>query len=247
MRPLFTKHESHPVRSRFSGFGFTRNSIKGGQRIPEDKDTAADSSTAKTRTNQTVTGKILTSIPLIHRAAKAPRPVTETINEPDESNEAWRMDGWEIDIIRPLPPGAHSHYSIGTPEYPAKNRRRKEHWEIVEEREREEERRMQEEKLDPSTWEQRRQPWERMESMSSQDGTDGRKTSPSPQTPHPLPSSGSWYNGWGNRMGNRDGSQGWELELYPWAGGLDLTPMAEPGEHPEGRKWNEDDEPFGKF
>ncbi len=48
-------------------------------------------------------------------------------------------------------------------------------------------------------------------------------------------------------MGNRDGSQGWELELYPWAGGLDLTPMAEPGEHPEGRKWNEDDEPFGKF
>ncbi len=215
-----------------------RNSIKGGQRIPEDKDAAADSSTAKTLTNQSLTNKTL-----IHSSAKAPRPVIDTING---FNEGWRLDGWESDIIRPLPPGAHSHYSIGTPEYPAKNRRRKEHWEIVEEREREEEQRMQEEKMNLSKWEERKQQWELIEPMSFQDGADSAKSSPSRQTPHPLPSFGSWYNGWGNRMGSRDGSQGWELDLGQLGGGVELL-MAEPHDDPEGRKWNENEHPFGKF
>lgn len=218
MRPLFTKHVSHPVRSRFSAFRVTANSVKGGRRNDDTDETVAVSTNTQTVNSQT----------LISNYSKTPDVATDTHNEPDELIKGWRTDEWERDILQPLPPGAHSHYSMGTPEYPAKHCRRKEHWEIVEEREREEEQRVHKQKMDPSKWEQRKQQWERIERMSSKGRGDGKKPCPPPDTPQSEPPA-SWYNGWGNRMGNGDGNQGWELELGPLAGGVELPPMAEPG------------------
>ena len=227
---------------------------KGGRRIEDDEETAANSSNARTLTSRTMTsksqngksfsGKTL-SKSLSVSSSKAPLPTTESLNGPDEPSSPWRIDEWERDIIRPLPPGAHSHYSIGTPEYPAKHCRRKEHWEIVEEREREEEaERARQEKMDPSKWEQRKQQWERIERMSSKGRSDGKKPLPPADT---SPPSTSWYNGWGNRMGYGDGNQGWELELGPLAGGVELPPTAEPGGAHDGRGFPADAEPFSKF
>lgn len=255
MRPLFTKHVSHPVRSRFSAFAFTGSSLtKGGRRIDDDEETAADSSNARTLTSQTMTsksqnGKSLTGITLSKTisisSSKAPVPTTESFNGPDEITSIWHMDEWERDIIRPLPPGAHSHYSVGTPEYPAKHCRRKEHWEIVEEREREEEaERARKEKMDPSKWEQRKQQWERLERMNSKGRLDDKKPLPPAETSPPTT---SWYNGWGNRMGHGDGNQGWELELGPLAGGVELPPTAESGSPHDEPGFHTDAEPFGKF
>lgn len=228
---------------------------KNGRRIDDDEETAADSN-AQTLTSRTLTsknGKSSISKPLSKTlsisSSKAPLPTTESLNGPDEPTSPWRMDEWERDIIRPLPPGAHSHYSIGTPEYPAKHCRRKEHWEIVEEREREEEEeRARKLKMDPSKWEQRKQQWERIERMGSR-GSRGPSDSRRPSAPAEItPPSTSWYNGWGNRMGYGDGNQGWELELGPLAGGVELPPTVEPppGAH-DGRRYNSDIEPFGKF
>lgn len=252
MRPLFTKHVSHPVRSRFSVFAFTGTSTKGGQRIEDDEATAFDSCNAQTVTSKTVTSKSQTSKILSSGSSKTPQPTLDSLNGPDESMNGWRMDEWERDVIRPLPPGAHSHYSIGTPEYPAKHCRRKEHWEIIEEREREEEERAEEErarkqKMDPSKWEQRKQQWERIERMSSKGRSDGKKPNPPPEPPHSMPPEDSWYNGWGNRMGYGDGNQGWELELGPLAGGVELPPTAEPGDARDGSGFHGDVEAFGKF
>lgn len=250
MRPLFTKHVSHPVRSRFSAFAFTGSSTtKGGRRIEDDEETAAASSNAQTLTSRTMTSKSHNGkspsgkTPSVN-SSKAPLPTTDSFNGPDESTSPWRMDEWERDIIRPLPPGGHSHYSIGTPEYPAKHCRRKEHWEIVEEREREEEERARRQQMDPSKWEQRKQQWERIERMGSKDRSDDKKPLPPAET---TPPSTSWYNGWGNRMGHGDGNQGWELELGPLAGGVELPPTAGPGSAHDRRGFPADAEPFGKF
>lgn len=248
MRPLFTKHVSHPVRSRFSAFAFTGTSTKGGQRIEDDEATAFDSSNGQTVTSKTLTSKrSQTSKTLCSGSSKTPQPTMDSVNGQDESMNGWRMDEWERDIIRPLPAGAHSHYSIGTPEYPAKHCRRKEHWEIIEEREREEEERAQKQKMDPSKWEQRKQQWERIERMSSKGRSDGKKQpDPSRETPHPMPPEDSWYNGWGNRMGYGDGNQGWELELGPLAGGVEVPPTVDQGGTREGG-FPGDVEAFGKF
>lgn len=225
---------------------------KGGRHIEDDEETMAGSNaqtlTSGTMTSKSQNGKSLSGKTLSIGSAKAPHPATDSLNGPDECTNPWRLDEWERDIIRPLPPGAHSHYSIGTPEYPAKHCRRKEHWEIVEEREREEEEQARKQKMDPSKWEQRKQQWERIERMGSKGQPDGKKPLPPAET---SPPSTSWYNGWGNRMGYGDGNQGWELELGPLAGGVEVPPTAEPGggggaAH-DGRRFNPDMEPFGKF
>ena len=222
---------------------------KGGRRTDDDEETAADSFNAQTLTSKSQNRKSLRgkthSKSLSAGSSQAPLPMMDSLNGPDEPTNPWQMDEWERDIIRPLPPGAHSHYSIGTPEYPAKHCRRKEHWEIVEEREREEEEeRARRQKMDPSKWEQRKQQWERIERMSSKGRSDRKKPLPPPET---TPPSTSWYNGWGNRMGFGDGNQGWELELGPLAGGVELPPTAEPDGAHDGRRFHSDMEPYGKF
>lgn len=247
MRPLFTKHVSHPVRSRFSAFPFTGNT-KEVERSDDDGDTMGNSSNAQTLVSRTLISKNLKSKALTSGSSKTPQPTNDSMTGNDDVTHDWRPEGWQPDIIRPVPAEAHAHYSIGTPEYPAKHCRRKEHWEIVEEREREEEEeRVRKQKMDPSKWQQRKQQWERIERMSSKGRSDRKKSLPPETPPSASPPSTSWYNGWGNRMGHGDGNQGWELELGPLAGGVEFPPMTEPGGSHAGRSLHGDAAAFGKF
>ena len=116
----------------------------------------------------------------------------------------------------------------------AKGKRRKEYWEMIEEREQEETMKGQHnERMNPSRWEHRKKEWERIERMNSKLGQNSdRRMGTYLARPLP-PNDDSWYHGWGNRLGNGDGNQGWELELGPLAAGVEVPPSArlrsEPG------------------
>lgn len=203
MRPLFTRHVSHPVRSRFSAFAFSRSSLKGSERLDDDEEAASHRAKGPNLSGQTLTTDTGKSLP-------PEKSVDDSVSGPEEPGKEWKLtEAWERDTIKPLPRGAYSHYSSGTPEYPSKANRRKEHWEIIEELEREEQL-VRKQKMDPSKWQQRKLEWERIERMQSHGKQNRRKVrSPSPRSPP------SWYHGWGNRLGHGDGNQGWELELRP--------------------------------
>lgn len=236
MRPLFTKHVSHPVRSRFSTFSWAKSSVRGSQRLPDEEGDLENSST------QNLSGKTLTTFPLPPDAYKY-----NNIKSPDGTDKTSKTIELELDVINQPPPVISSQNGLITPEDLTIERRRKEHWEIIEEREQKEIwERQRKERMDPARWEHRKKEWERIERINSKlrKSNDGKSENP-PVRPSPS-SESSWYNGWGNRLGSGDGNQGWELELGPMAGGVEIPPTARLERHAQPRTEG-GIEAFGRF
>ena len=227
MRPLFTKHYSHPVRSRFSAFSysnfsFSKVSSKASQRITEEEDGTVH--TTGDLNLGSKTPSIAISKPL--RSGSSAGNSTSASEEPVQWGR--RLEGWRSfeertrNAIKPLPPGPKFLDSSLSAHEPPSNRR-KEYWEIVEERERADQlAQVQCGKPQPSVSEQainarnhinRNDPlapgkqYRRRDIQLSSPRQNSTWSVSSPRM--------SWYRRWGHQLGPGDGNQGWELELAP--------------------------------
>ena len=216
MRPLFTKHVAHPVRSRFSAFAWSKPSLRGTVRLTDDEEARNCSPNTPN-----LSGKTLTTFP------QSPgKSANDSFSSPEYQNkgaESGQSDMYRADAISP---SLITFDETNAIDDPTKKKRRKEHWEIVEEEEQAKEKeQLRKARMDPTKWEQRKQEWERIERMSSK-RNGGREAQVGSSMRTPPPNDGSWYHGWGNRLGSGDGNQGWELELGPMAGGVELPPSS---------------------
>lgn len=236
MRPLFTKHVSHPVRSRFSAFSWTKASTRGSQRLSDEEANNLDS------TLQNSSDKTLTTNPLPPGASKY-----NNLKTSEDLFQTTKTEDLELDVIQRHTPKLSTAAKPSAWEGLDKGKRRKEYWEVVEDKELEEiKEARRRDRMDPAKWELRKKEWERIERMNSKLRKDyNHEAKFSPARPYPT-SDDTWYNGWGNRLGNGDGNQGWELELGPSAGGVELPPTVHPDRHAHLRSQVGVEE-FGRF
>lgn len=162
---------------------------------------------------------------------------------------ASKTEELEVDIRNQSAPDFSSNGRLVALEDQTIANRRKEHWEIIEEREQEALRgRQRKERMDPERWEHRKKEWERIERINSKLRKHKDRSIENSQARPSPPSDRSWYNGWGNRLGSGDGNQGWELELGPMARGVEIPPAVAPERHSQSRTQGEAEfEDFGRF